>query len=69
MPGGNKITESHARRSRPTISCRECHRRKQKCDRRQPCVHCMKRGKSVCYRLGLCQVANNIGCLSLPTES
>lgn len=42
---GNSST-SHARRNRSTISCRECHRRKQKCDRRRPCVHCIKRGKS-----------------------
>ncbi|CVL13472.1 uncharacterized protein FPRN_08598 [Fusarium proliferatum] len=35
-----------ARRKRSVISCRECQRRKQKCDRRQPCAHCMKRGKA-----------------------
>jgi len=27
------------------ISCQECHRRKQKCNRQTPCQHCIARGK------------------------
>ncbi|KAL3959755.1 hypothetical protein ACCO45_004872 [Purpureocillium lilacinum] len=34
------------KRKRPTVSCSECHRRKQKCDRQQPCFHCTRRGKT-----------------------
>ncbi|KAL5619949.1 hypothetical protein FOBRF1_003195 [Fusarium oxysporum] len=54
------------RRKRSVISCRECQRRKQKCDRRQPCVHCMKRGKAdVClYDLD----ANRAPSTFLPVE-
>ncbi|CVK98779.1 uncharacterized protein FMAN_08444 [Fusarium mangiferae] len=55
-----------ARRKRSVISCRECQRRKQKCDRRQPCAHCMKRGKAdVClYDLD----ANRTPSTFLPVE-
>ncbi|KAM7195787.1 hypothetical protein V8F20_007357 [Naviculisporaceae sp. PSN 640] len=35
--------EVQAPRSRPGGSCSECRRRKQKCDRQQPCVHCRRR--------------------------
>ncbi|RKL00315.1 hypothetical protein BFJ71_g5803 [Fusarium oxysporum] len=54
------------RRKRSVISCRECQRRKQKCDRRQPCAHCMKRGKAdVClYDLD----ANRAPSTFLPVE-
>ncbi|OAA35585.1 transcription factor Cys6 [Beauveria brongniartii RCEF 3172] len=31
------------RRKRPIVSCTECHQRKQKCDRQQPCNRCIKR--------------------------
>ncbi|KAH8697821.1 fungal-specific transcription factor domain-containing protein [Talaromyces proteolyticus] len=31
-------------RNRPTKSCLECNRRKQKCDRKSPCRHCISRG-------------------------
>ncbi|KAF8486532.1 fungal-specific transcription factor domain-containing protein [Gautieria morchelliformis] len=30
-------------RNRVSFSCAECHRRKQKCDRQQPCSHCVSR--------------------------
>ncbi|ORX70426.1 hypothetical protein K493DRAFT_132080, partial [Basidiobolus meristosporus CBS 931.73] len=37
------------RRKRTVISCTECHRRKKKCDRLQPCNNCTTRGKqSLC---------------------
>ena len=37
------------KRRRIVISCTECHRRKQKCDRELPCGNCTARGKqSVC---------------------
>ncbi|KAI5814655.1 fungal-specific transcription factor domain-containing protein [Pyronema omphalodes] len=34
------------KRQRPIISCTECHRRKQKCDRQQPCGNCTVRSAS-----------------------
>ncbi|KAK3386907.1 fungal-specific transcription factor domain-containing protein [Podospora didyma] len=33
------------KRRRTVISCTECHRRKQKCDRNLPCTNCVSRGK------------------------
>ncbi|CAG8973324.1 hypothetical protein HYALB_00000087 [Hymenoscyphus albidus] len=33
------------KRKRIVISCTECHRRKQKCDRASPCSNCITRGK------------------------
>ncbi|KAK7920870.1 fungal specific transcription factor domain-containing protein [Apiospora marii] len=33
------------KRRRIVISCTECHRRKQKCDRKLPCTNCTSRGK------------------------
>ncbi|EJU06448.1 hypothetical protein DACRYDRAFT_44659, partial [Dacryopinax primogenitus] len=35
---------SKKRRNRVTLSCKECHRRKQQCDRGNPCSRCVKRG-------------------------
>ncbi|KAK9388714.1 fungal-specific transcription factor domain-containing protein [Lipomyces mesembrius] len=37
------IAQRAARRTRVVISCNECHRRKQKCDRQQPCNQCIGR--------------------------
>lgn len=38
------------KRKRIVISCTECHRRKQKCDRAFPCSNCVARNKeSVCH--------------------
>ncbi|CAJ2510747.1 Uu.00g063720.m01.CDS01 [Anthostomella pinea] len=34
------------KRRRIVISCTECHRRKQKCDRQMPCTNCQTRNKS-----------------------
>ncbi|UPK95491.1 hypothetical protein LCI18_006426 [Fusarium solani-melongenae] len=39
------LVENQRKRKRPVISCNECHRRKQKCDRLQPCPNCIKRDK------------------------
>ncbi|KAI1076556.1 hypothetical protein F5B20DRAFT_555537 [Whalleya microplaca] len=33
------------KRRRIVISCTECHRRKQKCDRKMPCTNCQSRNK------------------------
>ncbi|KAK4133077.1 hypothetical protein BT67DRAFT_479136 [Trichocladium antarcticum] len=33
------------RRRRTVVSCAECHRRKQKCDRKFPCTNCVSRNK------------------------
>ncbi|KXX73837.1 Multidrug resistance regulator 1 [Madurella mycetomatis] len=42
------------KRRRIVISCTECHRRKQRCDRKLPCANCVSRNKqSVCrYETG-----------------
>ncbi|KAF4615721.1 hypothetical protein G7Y89_g15268 [Cudoniella acicularis] len=38
------------KRKRIVISCTECHRRKQKCDRASPCSNCVARNKqSLCH--------------------
>ncbi|KAI1328051.1 hypothetical protein F5Y16DRAFT_369940 [Xylariaceae sp. FL0255] len=38
------------KRRRIVISCTECHRRKQKCDRKEPCTNCISRNKeSACH--------------------
>lgn len=37
-------------RSRPIVSCLNCRRKKQKCDRRQPCNSCIRSGRpSSCH--------------------
>ncbi|KAI0010651.1 hypothetical protein F4779DRAFT_577112 [Xylariaceae sp. FL0662B] len=46
----NTIHETHGKtpprkRRRIVISCTECHRRKQKCDRKMPCTNCQSRNK------------------------
>lgn len=33
------------KRRRVVISCLDCHKRKQKCDRKLPCTNCVSRGK------------------------
>ncbi|KAJ4152727.1 hypothetical protein LMH87_009250 [Akanthomyces muscarius] len=35
--------EPPSKRKRSVVSCTECHRRKQKCDRQQPCQRCIRR--------------------------
>ncbi|KAM4063994.1 fungal zn(2)-Cys(6) binuclear cluster domain-containing protein [Hirsutella rhossiliensis] len=44
-PGTGNMPQPQQRRKRMVISCNECHRRKQRCDRRQPCSNCTKRDK------------------------
>ncbi|KAK3297982.1 uncharacterized protein B0H64DRAFT_358150 [Chaetomium fimeti] len=38
------------KRRRIVISCTECHRRKQKCDRKLPCTNCVSRSKESACR-------------------
>ncbi|KAL7624520.1 hypothetical protein AAE478_006085 [Parahypoxylon ruwenzoriense] len=38
------------KRRRIVISCTECHRRKQKCDRKMPCTNCVSRNKEAACR-------------------
>ncbi|KZF26855.1 hypothetical protein L228DRAFT_280005 [Xylona heveae TC161] len=47
----NPISRPIKRRRRAVLSCTNCHERKQKCDREQPCFHCRSRGKQheCCY--------------------
>ncbi|KAF4602025.1 hypothetical protein EYR40_005226 [Pleurotus pulmonarius] len=37
------IPAAKKQRTRVSFSCGECHRRKQKCDRKTPCSHCLAR--------------------------
>lgn len=39
------------RRRRPALSCLECRRRKIKCDRSDPCAHCVSNKATCTYRL------------------
>lgn len=39
------------RRNRAALSCTECHRRKQQCDRKVPCNRCIKRGLASMCRM------------------
>ena len=41
--GSNSKTEN-SRKPRAVLSCAECNRRKQKCDRQEPCTQCVARG-------------------------
>lgn len=38
------------KRRRVVISCLDCHKRKQKCDRKLPCTNCVSRGKQASCR-------------------
>ncbi|KAF2013336.1 hypothetical protein BU24DRAFT_349594 [Aaosphaeria arxii CBS 175.79] len=47
-PGNRAVMDNqrlYRKRHRILTSCTECHRRKQKCNRVQPCQHCTKRSK------------------------
>ncbi|KAL7621971.1 hypothetical protein AAE478_007472 [Parahypoxylon ruwenzoriense] len=39
------------RRRRPALSCLECRRRKIKCDRNDPCAHCVSAKSQCAYRI------------------
>lgn len=41
---GPGMYRAKRQRNRLTLSCTECHRRKQQCDRKDPCTRCVKRG-------------------------
>lgn len=43
--GGGPARRPPRKRRRTIISCTECHRRKQKCDRNLPCTNCVSRSK------------------------
>ncbi|KAH6889279.1 hypothetical protein B0T10DRAFT_487651 [Thelonectria olida] len=38
------------RRRRPALSCRECRRRKIKCDQKNPCAHCIRHKAQCTYQ-------------------
>lgn len=40
------------KRNRQALSCVSCQKRKSRCDRRQPCGACVKRGDDSCCRFG-----------------
>jgi hypothetical protein len=41
--GGKPSIGKDGKRTRVHFSCVECHRRKQKCDRKEPCSQCVAR--------------------------
>ncbi|KAI1347700.1 hypothetical protein F5Y01DRAFT_294310 [Xylaria sp. FL0043] len=49
------------KRRRIVISCTECHRRKQKCDRKLPCTNCQSRNKESSCRYETGTPINNKG--------
>ncbi|EKD19533.1 fungal specific transcription factor domain-containing protein [Drepanopeziza brunnea f. sp. 'multigermtubi' MB_m1] len=49
-PAPSSPVKPPRKRKRIVISCTECHRRKQKCDRQNPCSNCVARNKQ-----GLCR--------------
>ncbi|KAI3196868.1 transcriptional regulator family: Fungal Specific TF [Penicillium roqueforti] len=60
------------KRRRIVISCTECHRRKQKCDRQYPCCNCSKRGtQDLCHYDALpknCQPTQGSSGVNSPLE-
>lgn len=44
-PSSSSARQPPRKRRRIIISCTECHRRKQKCDRSLPCANCVSRNK------------------------
>lgn len=44
------MEQSTRRRRRPALSCLECRRRKIKCDRTEPCKHCVSSKLQCTYR-------------------
>lgn len=45
------MNEHSSRRRRPALSCVQCRRRKIKCDRTNPCVHCTASKTSCVYKV------------------
>lgn len=44
-PSVSRQPQSHLRRNRSQLSCTHCRHAKLKCDRNQPCLQCVKRGR------------------------
>lgn len=44
-PSASRQPQSHLRRNRSQLSCTHCRHAKLKCDRNQPCLQCVKRGR------------------------
>ncbi|KIW11058.1 hypothetical protein PV08_10357 [Exophiala spinifera] len=53
--GGDDVQPNPRKRRRPPISCQECRRRKVKCNRAEPCGHCVLSKKQCHYGLGSAQ--------------
>lgn len=54
------VRPNSRRRCRPSRSCRECRRRKVKCDRLEPCGHCVLSKKQCHYGHGLAQASRSV---------
>ena len=57
---GPSSRPSPRKRRRPTRSCQECRRRKVKCDRSEPCGHCVLSKKQCQYGHGLAQASRTV---------
>ncbi|KFY42608.1 hypothetical protein V495_04426 [Pseudogymnoascus sp. VKM F-4514 (FW-929)] len=44
-PSASRQPQPHPRRNRSQLSCTHCRHAKLKCDRNQPCLQCVKRGR------------------------
>lgn len=51
MPLDGMEKQQQRRRRRPALSCRECRRRKIRCDRNDPCNHCVRHKAQCTYKL------------------
>jgi hypothetical protein len=55
--GNDGVLPDQRKRRRPARSCQECRRRKVKCDRSEPCGHCVLSKKQCHYGHGLAQAS------------
>lgn len=60
--------QTQRRRRRSPRSCEECRRRKVKCDRKEPCCHCVLSKSSCVYNTGPVQVVAPWKVTNLPTH-
>jgi hypothetical protein len=58
--GNDGVLPDQKKRRRPARSCQECRRRKVKCDRSEPCGHCVLSKKQCHYGHGLGQASQTV---------
>jgi Fungal Zn(2)-Cys(6) binuclear cluster domain len=62
----DNTTRAVRRRRRPPRSCAECRRRKVKCDRKEPCMHCGMLKKQCVYTNEVMQSGNRAESTTAP---